>query len=95
MTSFGRPGLDWTLVLRRQPVGIIDGKPPGGYTDAYELICSACGDDPDLDYCHVSPELQGIRGPYRFAAGIAAYGKHARYHEPEAAPERVVHPRTR
>ena len=47
-----------------------------GYTDAYELICCDCGDNPDLDYRDVSPDLQRIRGPYRFSAGIEAYEQH-------------------
>jgi len=68
--------LGWTLVLRRQPARIVDGQPQGGYSDAFELICCDCGDDPDLDYHHVSRGLQQIRGPYSIAAGIAAYEKH-------------------
>jgi hypothetical protein len=70
------PALGWTLVLRRQPVRLVEGHPEGGYTDAYELICCECGDDPDLDYRDVSLEVQRIRGPYRFSAGIEAYGQH-------------------
>ena len=66
----------WTLALRRRPARIVDGQPEGGYTDAYELICCDCGDDPDLDYREVSPELRRIRGPYLIAAGVAAYGRH-------------------
>jgi hypothetical protein len=84
----GQPGPGWTLVLRRQPIRIADGQPQGGYADVYELICCYCGDDPDLDYRHVSPELQRIRGPYPIAAGIAAYGRHAGQHRRQAA-----HPR--
>ena len=72
------PALGWTLVLRRQPVRLVAGHPEGGYTDAYELICCDCGDDPDLDYRDIAPDLQRIRGPYRFSAGIAAYGQHDR-----------------
>jgi hypothetical protein len=72
------------LVLRRQPARIVEGRPEGGYTDAYELICCYCGDQPDLDYREVSPELQRIRGPYRFPAGIAAYQKHAAWHQKPA-----------
>jgi hypothetical protein len=73
----------WTLVLRRQPAG----RAAGGYTDAYELICCDCGDNPDLDYREVSPDLQQIRGPYRFSAGIAAYARHDRLrHGPRAVP---------
>jgi hypothetical protein len=56
----------------------VEGRPEGGYTDVYELICCGCGDDPDLDYGDVSPRLQRIRGPYQFSAGIAAYGQHDR-----------------
>lgn len=72
------PALGWTLVLRRQPARLVEGRPDGGYTDLYELICCGCGDDPDLDYDDVSPRLQRIRGPYQFSAGIAAYGQHDR-----------------
>jgi hypothetical protein len=72
------PALGWTLVLRRQPVRLVEGRPEGGYTDVYELICCGCGDDPDLDYGDVSPRLQRIRGPYQLSAGIAAYGQHDR-----------------
>lgn len=64
------------MVLRRQPVHLVEGRPEGGYTDAYELICCECGDDPDMDYREVAPRLRRIRGPYTFAAGIAAYGMH-------------------
>jgi hypothetical protein len=78
-------GPGWTLVLRRQPVRIVDGQPEGGYTDLYELICCYCGDDPDLDYQHVSPVLRRIRGPYPIAAGIGAYGRHAKHHQRPAA----------
>jgi len=72
------PVLGWTLVLRRQPVRIVDGRPEGGYTNAYELICCDCGDDPDLDNRDISPDLQRLRGPYRFSAGIEAYRRHDR-----------------
>jgi len=83
-------GPGWTLVLRRQPVRIIDGQPHDGYTDWYELICCYCGDDPDLDYRHVSPDLQRIRGPYPIAAGITAYGRHAEHHRRRATPPREI-----
>jgi hypothetical protein len=76
-----QPGLGWTVVLRRQPARIAEGRVHGYYTDAWELVCCDCGDHPDLDYPDVSPELQWIRGPYTFAAGITAYGKHVNlYH---------------
>ena len=69
------PALGWTLVLRRQPVHIVAGRPEGGYTDAYELICCDCGDDPELAYRDVPSDLQRIRGPY-LSAGIEAYRQH-------------------
>ena len=71
---------DWTVVLRRRPVRIIRGQAGGGYTDTYEIICCDCGDDPELDYREISPELQRIRGPYPFAAGVTAYVKHVSRH---------------
>jgi len=78
-------GLGWTVVLRRQPVRLVEGRAEGGYTDAYELVCWECGDHPDADYREVSPELRQIRGPYPIAAGIAAYQSHvSRYHGPQA-----------
>jgi hypothetical protein len=67
-----------TLVLRRQPVHLVAGRPEGGYTDTYELICCDCGDNPDLNYWDIPSGLQQIRGPFRFAAGIEAYGRHNR-----------------
>ena len=74
MNEPSRAGLGWTVVLRRQPVRIVEGRAEGGYTDAFELICCDCGDDPDLDYRGTSPEFQQIRGPYPIAAGIAGVG---------------------
>lgn len=81
MSDQDQTGLGWTVVLRRQPVRIVEGRAEGGYTDAYELVCCECGDHPDLDFREISPELQQIRGPYQIAAGIAAYERHvSRYH---------------
>lgn len=74
----GEPGHGCTAVLRRQPVLIVDGRAERGYTDAFELICCECGDNPDLDYSQVSPRLQQIRGPYTVATGLAAYEQHLR-----------------
>jgi len=71
----------WTLVLRRQPARIIEGRPEGGYTDAFELICCDCGDDPDRAYHELPPRLQLVRGPYQIAAGVAAYQHHSRLHQ--------------
>jgi hypothetical protein len=79
----------WTVALRRQPVRIVGGEPAGGYTDAYELICCDCGDNPELDYLDVAPEVQLVRGPYPLPAGVTAYVLHVqRYHPgvPEQAP---------
>jgi hypothetical protein len=72
---------NWTVVLRREPARIVEGRPEGGYTDMFELICCDCGDDPDLDYREVSPRLQLVRGPYPIAIGIAAYEQHAELHQ--------------
>jgi hypothetical protein len=62
MNNQGQPRPDWTVVLRRRPARIVEGRPEGGYTDEFEIICCDCGDDPDLDYREVSPALQRIRG---------------------------------
>ena len=78
MEALAEPGPGWTVVLRRQPVHLVEGRPEGGYTDDYELICCDCGDNPDLDYRDASPALQRIRGPYTFVAGVAAYQRHVR-----------------
>ena len=70
------------MVLRRQAAGVAEGRPEGGYTDAYEIVCCYCGDHPDLHYREVSPELRRVRGPYSVADGVAAYIEHVgRYHE--------------
>jgi hypothetical protein len=90
MAGHGQRGDGWTLVLRRRPTYIVRGRPEGGYTDAYELVCSDCGDDPDLDYREVSPELQRIRGPYQFPVGVAAYNAHVQLcHAQQASSEPV------
>src|SRR5215472_5950197 len=86
-TAFGRPGRDWTVVLRRQPARIVAGQAEGGYTDVFEIICCDCGDDPDLDYRDVPPVLQRIRGAYPIAAGVAAYEQHLTQH-PNRADQR-------
>ena len=71
---------DWTVVLRRRPVRMVEGQPEGGWTDDFEIVCCDCGDDPDLDYRELPPRLQRIRGPYPIAAGVTAYVRHARRH---------------
>ena len=75
----------WTVALRRRPVRMAAGQPEGGWTDAYEIICRECGDDPDRDYRQVSPALQRLRGPYPLRAGITAYLEHDAWH---AGPQR-------
>src|SRR5271170_5840081 len=76
MRTRDQPALGWTVVLRRQPVRIVEARPERGYTDMFELICCDCGDHPDLDYRDISPELQQVRGPYPIATGVAAYDQH-------------------
>jgi hypothetical protein len=80
MVTRDQPGDGWTVVLRRQPVRIVEGRPEGGYTDVFEIICCDCGDHPGLDYCEVAPELQRIRGPYPIADGVTVYEKHLGLH---------------
>jgi hypothetical protein len=72
------------VVLRRQPARIVQGRPEGGYTDLFEIICCDCGDHPGLDYSEVSPVLQRVRGPYPVADGITAYVMHAGRHRQPA-----------
>jgi hypothetical protein len=91
MNDEGQPGHGWA-VLRRRPVRIAAGRPEGGYTGEFEIICCDCGDDPDLDYREVTPELQQSRGPYPIVAGIAAYETHASRHP---TPQRTRQPRRR
>ena len=86
MATHDPPGHGWTVVLRRQPARIVKGRPEGGYTDLFELVCCDCGDDPDLDYSEVSSELRRVRGPYPIADGVTAYVLHLRlYHQPARA----------
>ncbi len=72
----GQPGHGPAAVLRNQPTRIVDGRIQGGYNDVYELICPSCGDNPDLDYFYVPPQLQWLRGPRTLEEGLAAYHKH-------------------
>jgi len=84
MATGDQLGDGWTVVLRRQPARIVRGRPEGGYTDLFEIICCDCGDHPGLDYCEVSPVLQRVRGPYPVADGITAYVEHAGLHRQPA-----------
>ena len=86
MATRDQPGNGWTVVLRRQPARMVEGRPEGSYTDQYEIVCCDCGDHPDLDYREVSPALQRVRGPYPIADGIAAYARHVRRHHQPARP---------
>jgi len=81
MGTGGQRADGWTLVLRRQPARIVAGRAEGGYTDAFELICCDCGDDPDQDHRELPRWLQLLRGPYLIAAGVAAYEQHRRLHQ--------------
>jgi hypothetical protein len=95
MATHDQPGHGWTVVLRRQPARMVDGRPEGGYTDAFEIVCCDCGDHPDLDYTEVSAELRRIRGPYLITDGVAAYVAHVgRYHQPAPAVPRQRMPAT-
>ena len=58
------------MVLRRRADRIVEGRPEGGCTDAYEIVCCDCGDHPSLHYSEVSPELRRVRGPYPVADGV-------------------------
>ena len=80
MTDQHPPAHGWTVVLRRRPARMVKGRPEGGWTEEYEIVCCYCGDDPDLDYREVSPALQQIRGPHPLPAGVTAYVRHARRH---------------
>jgi hypothetical protein len=72
VTTHDQPWDSWTAVLRRRPVCMAEGRPSGGYTNVFEIICCDCGDHPYWDDREVSPELQRIRGPYSMAEGVAA-----------------------
>jgi hypothetical protein len=72
----GQPGHGRTAFLRRQPARIADGRPEGGYTGLFELICPGCGDHPYLDYPEIPPRLQWLRGPRTLQAALVAYDKH-------------------
>lgn len=72
----GQPGHGRTAFVRRQPARIVDGRAQGGYTDAFELICPGCGDNPYVDYSEVPPQLQRLRGSLTLEAALEAYDKH-------------------
>jgi hypothetical protein len=74
----GVPGHDdGTAFIRLRRGKSVDG--PSGQrvqdnTDEgpYEVICPACGDDPDRDWSEISEELRRIRGIYGTKAGAEA-----------------------
>jgi hypothetical protein len=88
MATEGQRVDGWTVVLRRQPTRIVHGRAEGPYTDAFEIICRDCGDDPGLGYSQVSARLQLVRGPYPIADGIAAYEDHLGLHNGADAANR-------
>jgi hypothetical protein len=53
MVTRDQPGGGWTVVVRRRPARMVEGRPEGRYTDAFEVICCDCGDHPDLDQKHL------------------------------------------
>ncbi len=42
MKTQEQPRQDWTVVLRRRPVRMVGGRPEGGWTDEYEIVCCEC-----------------------------------------------------
>ena len=80
MTASTASGQAWAMTLRRQQARTVD-REPGGYTDAFEIICSDCGDDPRQAYQDALPRLQHLRGPYLLDTGIKQYEAHITWHE--------------
>jgi hypothetical protein len=83
MTTSTASGAVWTMTLRRQRARTVDGN-PDGYTNAFEIICSDCGDDPRQDYQDVSARLRRLRGPYLLGTGVTQYEAHIAWHEAPA-----------
>jgi hypothetical protein len=81
MTASTAPGQGSTMTLRRQKAHAADGNPDGGYTDAFEIICGYCGDDPQQDYQDAPPRLQYLRGPHLLDVGVKQYEAHIAWHE--------------
>lgn len=80
MTTSTATGPVWTMTLRCQQARTVDGD-PDGYTNAFEIICSDCGDDPRQDYQDVPARLQRLRGPYLLSIGVTQYEAHIAWHE--------------
>jgi hypothetical protein len=86
MAGRDQPGDGWTVVLRRQPARMVQGRAEGGHTNLFEIISCDCGDHPGQEYSEVAPGLRRIRGPYPIADGVAAYEKHlGRHRQPARA----------
>src|SRR6516162_5133662 len=81
MTTSSAPTRATTITLRRQKAHTQGGNLDGGYTNAFEIICSDCGDDPRRDYQDVPPRLQRLRGPYLLDTGVTQYEAHVAWHE--------------
>ena len=81
MATCDQRGNGWTAVLRRQPARMMEGRPGGGHTGTFEIICCDYGGHPGLDYSEVPAELRRVRGPYPIADGIAAYVTHVGPHQ--------------
>ena len=84
MTTGTVPDQIRTMTLRRQKAHTVDGNRDGGYTDAFEIICTDCGDDPQQGYRDVPPRLQHLRGPYLLDVGVKQYEAHIEWHEAQA-----------
>jgi hypothetical protein len=69
------------MTLRRQKAHTVGGNLDGGYTNAFEIICCDCGDDPRRDYQDVPARLQRLRGPYSLDTGVTQYEAHVTWHE--------------
>ena len=76
-----RDEVGWSLMLRRQTDGSVQGQPHTSDAESYELICRVCGDDSRLTYLDVSPDFQRLRAPYPIAEAVEKYEQHVRLHE--------------
>ena len=86
------PGHDHgTAILRTQPGRVIDGHVDCVYSGKYEVICPACGDNPNLSYHQVPRDLQKLRGPSEsLASGLAAFHLHTGLVDAAPATETVT-----
>jgi hypothetical protein len=70
-------------VERTLAARIVDGRPEGGYTDNFELICCRCGDDPDGVTARSQPSFRQSAGPTCVRRALR-HIKHVRRH-PQSA----------